>query len=786
MRKKHQFIAVSICLSALWLQACSDESVNDISPGACSAADNKCLDNNIAQICENETLYPKTCENGCENGACKDPGRCSAADNACKDEKMLSACDDASGMMKERECANGCAGNACASGACTDDDNKCIDDNTALICEKGALYREKCSGGCQNGVCRSISCGSVCKTDDFESFCLSDISAYAYCESEFGSNYGRVMYRKCENYQVCLTSADKKHAGCYYANDNICSENPYCNSNEGTIRSSCGQMSDGTYRYYGETIDYCPAAREKTESGEARCVSGIDGKKCSRSMMRKCRNRNLDNCGIVGGEAKCFSNTCQTVGSSCAYDAEYGKFVTKHCVKTDSGTITYYGNNAAVIKVEEICGPGCSADGKSCIKSTDDGKTCSADAVAFCDKNGGLPCALFDGSAVCHSDGDKCDPAKGDKTRRYCEGIGIAEDACSFSDDGKTLLWKRADTYSCNFGEKCDPLTAACTNNVCNDRFKNYCKITSNDTECATYEDVGYCSREDAGCSSATVGQTKEICAGETNSDGTAVLARYQCIKIDDASGATADKYVWAKLNIDSWNLKSCPFGCTANACIDAYADSGACSAEQSAYCARLNPEYKCTNAAYEFGMGNCYKESDGSRIWKDWNECRDGILYILREREIKKGDASGYATFVNIGRLCSLGCHFNGGCMEDNGSTAAIKCADKQNYREWDSDTETFGATVKSCSKYCHNDACVDNICGDGITDGWEQCDAGPFDDDESWENRWEKSRAAGCTPECLISVCGNGTIEAYEECDDGTKKGTDESSCSASCTTK
>ncbi len=104
-------------------------------------------------------------------------------------------------------------------------------------------------------------------------------------------------------------------------------------------------MSDGTYRYAGETLTYCPAACGENDSGEVRCVSGIDGNACSREMMRECRTVN---CGIVGGGAKCFNETCQTVGSSCAYDPEYGKFVAKHCVKTDDGTIDRNGNNVAI------------------------------------------------------------------------------------------------------------------------------------------------------------------------------------------------------------------------------------------------------------------------------------------------------------------------------------------------------------------------------------------------------------------------------------------------------
>ncbi len=156
MNKKSQWIAVSVCLSALCLPSCSDDSAadGDGSNVACTAADNKCIDANVAQICENGALYREKCAYGCAAGACSEPKKCTVPDNACKDETTLLICDANTGFLKERECENGCVGNACASGACSSSDNKCIDADTAQTCENNTLYREKCAYGCAGGVCR--------------------------------------------------------------------------------------------------------------------------------------------------------------------------------------------------------------------------------------------------------------------------------------------------------------------------------------------------------------------------------------------------------------------------------------------------------------------------------------------------------------------------------------------------------------------------------------------------------------------------------------------------------
>src|SRR5690606_30472623 len=66
--------------------------------------------------------------------------------------------------------------------------------------------------------------------------------------------------------------------------------------------------------------------------------------------------------------------------------------------------------------------------------------------------------------------------------------------------------------------------------------------------------------------------------------------------------------------------------------------------------------------------------------------------------------------------------------------------------------------------------------VCGNGIQDPGEQCDAGDQDQDGEPDN------TASCTAECKVSFCGDGFVNdvAGEECDDGGES----AACNANCT--
>ncbi len=62
--------------------------------------------------------------------------------------------------------------------------------------------------------------------------------------------------------------------------------------------------------------------------------------------------------------------------------------------------------------------------------------------------------------------------------------------------------------------------------------------------------------------------------------------------------------------------------------------------------------------------------------------------------------------------------------------------------------------------------------VCGNGIVEGSEQCDAGADN---------TAGLTDGCRDNCLIAYCGDGVIDSAEQCDDGNSN--DEDNCSNSC---
>ncbi len=67
--------------------------------------------------------------------------------------------------------------------------------------------------------------------------------------------------------------------------------------------------------------------------------------------------------------------------------------------------------------------------------------------------------------------------------------------------------------------------------------------------------------------------------------------------------------------------------------------------------------------------------------------------------------------------------------------------------------------------------DSAARGVCGNGATEGDEQCDAGQFNSDEG-----------ACKSDCSLQFCGDGFVGPYEECDDGNFD--DDDDCTTACT--
>jgi len=93
------------------------------------------------------------------------------------------------------------------------------------------------------------------------------------------------------------------------------------------------------------------------------------------------------------------------------------------------------------------------------------------------------------------------------------------------------------------------------------------------------------------------------------------------------------------------------------------------------------------------------------------------------------------------------------------------------------------------ACAATCDmpdESACVDNVCGDGVTAGDEACDDGNTDADDGCdatcaiEPGWSCDGLAGATSDCA-ETCGDGVVDPYELCDDANIDAGD--GCSPSC---
>lgn len=153
-------------------------------------------------------------------------------------------------------------------------------------------------------------------------------------------------------------------------------------------------------------------------------------------------------------------------------------------------------------------------------------------------------------------------------------------------------------------------------------------------------------------------------------------------------------------------------------------------------------------------------------------------------------GVKNGEETDIDCGATCpeqcgpNEGCIFNGDCTGGlcNGVTCSPTCSDfVLNNAETDvdcggpsclpcGDNKVCGVAADCQSGVCQSGSCSPPSCGDGITNGVEECDDGNADNTDA------------CLSSCELAVCGDGIIrQGVEICDDGDGMGGD--GCSATC---
>ena len=436
MNKKSQWIAVSVCLSALCLPSCSDDSAadGDGSNVACTAADNKCIDANVAQICENGALYREKCANGCAAGACSERPKCAETDNACKDETTLLICDADSGIMKERECQDGCVGNACASGACSASDNRCIDATTVQICENDTLYREKCAYGCAAGACSEPkkctipdnACKDettllICDADtgflkerECENGCVGNACVSGACSADDNKCIDATTVQICENGALyrekciagCAAGACREPQKCTVA-DIACKDETtllICDANTGFLKErECENGCVGN-----------ACASGACSSSDNKCIDADTAQTCENNTLyrEKCAAGCAD--GVCREPQKCAvaDNACKDETTLLICDADTGFFKERECANGCAGN---------------ACASGACADGDNKCIDANTAQICEA-GILYREKcsNGcvGNVCA----APACTAADNKCIDAN---TAQVCENGIMATKICS-------------------------------------------------------------------------------------------------------------------------------------------------------------------------------------------------------------------------------------------------------------------------------------------------------------------------------------------------------------------
>ena len=375
-----------VMLAAMGLSACDDDdSSSDKNTCDTSAYVETCVDASTLSTCVNGKIEKKTCENGCENNACK-AAEAQCTTNVCKDATTLTVCNN--GVPVDQPCANGCENNACKAETPATCGNGKLDDgevcdgtvfaDNARVCPEGTVLATgktvndiTCSAECSlvtTGVCAAESTpvvpdsgtvkeGDACD-ETFEEFCDANGNT-VYCSED-----GVVGVYECakgckivdlsdlagEEYISAACSDDDLNKQCTKVGDEI----PYCS----------------TYTYAGEEYPlagsyYCAQAKDKSlvavdlsEYGQGDICDGTT-------------------CGIANGAAYCMES-CDKENEEVTACVEYywGLITTAYttvCQKVD-------GKLLAVPTTDEvICNNSCE-EGKGCvIYDETEGQTCDAD-----------------------------------------------------------------------------------------------------------------------------------------------------------------------------------------------------------------------------------------------------------------------------------------------------------------------------------------------------------------------------------------------------------------------
>ena len=522
----------------------------------------------------------------------------------------------------------------------------------------------------------------------------------------------------------------------------------------------------------GLELGTCPVCLAGTED-EFIC-DGAELMRCSDASdgylpTKTCETESL--CNAVAGD--CTDAACSPGQKVCDGD------VLKQC-------------NADQTALEELmtCEPGlCDAEAGACDACVPGVAECDDDSTAL----------------VCNDDGTQLVRTPCPSSTPACGGAGMCLECGKASDCGRP---KTCHAVECTAGACASPPLSSGT---CSGSFGDgYC-VRGSCVECRSRSDCGAsepchrwqcnsnrCQSVDDDSKSCTLGGKSAFCSG-----GDCV----ECRSASDCGGSAGTCHKWQCNSNRSQAVeddsKSCTLGgksaycsggdcvqcrnasdcdgsagtchkwqCSSNSCRAVDDNSKSCTlGGKSAYCSG-GECVQCRNPSdcgqpetchkWQCSSNNCNSVVDDSRT------CRlDGKSAYCSTGDCVQCRSPSDCPDPDPGNPCKVAsCSSNGGCGSTNASTST-RCdtgfCDGRGGCRCRNDSDCPGSNV------CEGGACVRPVCGDGITNGTEECDDGNGSNTDDCIN-------------CKRAKCGDGYIHAQDEECDPDASGWDSKSCSDS----
>ncbi len=422
-----------------------------------------------------------------------------------------------------------------------------------------ALCLVSCMNACDEGEHKNLDCDS----DTYQSECLAD-NSYMFCRD------GVLTVMECGTTYVCRESETTgqdgtvtKSAACKPFDDVAaeCASNDDCKDASKPVCSNGTCVADSTPAAECASNDDCKDA-SKPVCSNGTCVADQSDNSCGEDFVERCDGNSAVYCSggkvktyacgedtvcLVSGTSKiadCYEkdaskdeSVCTTIGEksvSCESMGWYGDVTsTYQCEELSDGTKRLVG-----IEFEQ-CDFACNADGNACAIATEDGKTCTTDAKAYCTTNKYDECAIYDGEVMCYASGDVCTDENrvsyACDTDYWDDDVSVTT-SCKRMADGTTLVnvaTSESCELTCNAADgKCAPITDDGT--TCNDAATNLC--TGNDYDgCALVGGELTCYYNSEKCEN--IGAEANVCDTSWATLGIYSSVKNVCTLADD--GAT-------------------------------------------------------------------------------------------------------------------------------------------------------------------------------------------------------------------------------------------------------